>query len=67
LSDCHTSQYTEWLAQGGSAVDGGWEAGYQEAFRMEARLFGAHCGIEYAEAFDYLTPPPPVAVDRLTL
>jgi LmbE family N-acetylglucosaminyl deacetylase len=63
----HASQYTEWLAQGGSAVDRGWEGGYQEAIRGEARVFGGHCGVEYAEAFDYLRPPAPVALDRLTL
>jgi LmbE family N-acetylglucosaminyl deacetylase len=64
---CHASQYTEWLAQGGSAVDRGWDAGYEEAMRSEARVFGGHCGVEYAEAFDYVRPPAPVALDRLTL
>jgi LmbE family N-acetylglucosaminyl deacetylase len=63
----HASQYTEWLAQGGSAVDRGWEGGYQEAIRSEARIFGGHCGTEYAEAFDYVRAPAPVALDRLTL
>ena len=63
----HASQYTEWLAQGGSAVDRGWEMGYEEAIRAEARVFGGHCGVEYAEAFDYVRPPAPTALDRLTL
>jgi LmbE family N-acetylglucosaminyl deacetylase len=62
---CHSSQYEDWLTTGGCAIDGGWEMGYQDAFRMEARIFGGHCGVEYAEAFDYLRPPDPVALDRL--
>jgi LmbE family N-acetylglucosaminyl deacetylase len=62
---CHASQYVDWLTSGGSAIDGGWEMGYQDAFRMEAHIFGGHCGIEYAEAFDYLRPPDPVALDKL--
>ncbi|HEY3415120.1 MAG TPA: PIG-L deacetylase family protein [Armatimonadota bacterium] len=63
---CHASQYEDWLTTGGCAIDGGWEMGYQDSFRMEARVFGGHCGIEYAEAFDYLSPPDPVALPKLT-
>lgn len=62
---CHASQYTEWLAQGGSAVDRGWEGGYESAIRGEAAVFGGHCGVPYAEAFDHLRPPSPTALDRL--
>lgn len=63
----HASQYTEWLAQGGSAVDRGWEGGHEAAIRGEAATFGGHCSVPYAEAFDYLRPPAPAALDRLTL
>jgi N-acetylglucosamine malate deacetylase 1 len=64
-ADCHASQYGDWLSKGGASVDGGWDVHYHEAFRMEARIFGGHCGIEYAEAFDYLREPDPVALDLL--
>lgn len=64
---CHASQYEDWLTTGGSAIDGGWDMGYQEAFKTEARIFGGHCGIEFAEAFDYLRPPDPVALPKLAL
>lgn len=64
---CHACQYEDWLTSGGSAIDGGWQMGYQESFRMEARIFGGHCGIEYAEAFDYLRQPDPVALPKLRI
>lgn len=63
-ASCHASQYTEWLAQGGSAVDQGWEDGYEEAIRRTAAAYGGHCGVAFAEAFDYLRPPQPVALER---
>lgn len=62
---CHASQYGDWLAKGGASVDGGWDVPYEDAFRMEARVFGGHCGIEYAEAFDYLRQPAPQALPML--
>lgn len=64
---CHASQYTDWLVKGGSAADGGWDQDYRDAFRMEGHLFGGHCGVEYAEAFDYYRKPDPVALDLLSL
>lgn len=65
---CHASQYGDWLAQGGSAIDGGWDTvEFREAFRATARIYGGHCGIEYAEAFDDLLPRRPVALPKLVV
>ncbi|HEY3266374.1 MAG TPA: PIG-L family deacetylase [Armatimonadota bacterium] len=63
---CHASQYGDWLMQGGSAIDGGLDTmEYREAFRARARVYGGHCGVEYAEAFDDLLLRRPVALLNL--
>ena len=62
---CHASQYMDWLTDGGSAVDGGWQDDFKETLRRQARAMGGHCGVEYAEAFNNLRPPTPIALDRL--
>ncbi|HEY3267237.1 MAG TPA: PIG-L deacetylase family protein [Armatimonadota bacterium] len=64
----HASQYEDWLVDGGCAIDSGWDAvGYRDAFRMEGHIFGGHCGIEYAEAFDDLQPRGPIALPKLAI
>ncbi len=62
---CHASQYTEWLAEGGSSIDGWDYSSFDEAFRRECRIYGGHCGVMYAEAFDYMRPPAPRALKLL--
>lgn len=64
---CHASQYSDWLTTGGSAIDVGYPGGFREEFRRRAGALGGHCGVQYAEAFDELMPPRPVALDRITL
>jgi len=63
----HKSQYEGWLQEHQAGLDRGGKIDMYAARRRAARLLGAKCGVEYAEAFTPFFPPGPKALDFLPL